>query len=145
MFIRNLNVFVPCSVIACVTIGAWVGLLITFALIPLRSIVGELVPAQYTFQVGYLAVGAFLAIAWWRKGLSPAERKPELEGRFNTGHRLLAVASVLVLVTFAGPILLANVTGNFGLANLAWFAVPVFGLAFIAWPVGLFMVWSSRA
>lgn len=30
------------------------------------------------------------------------------------------------------------------LARLAWFALPVYALGFIAWPAGLFMVWSAR-
>ena len=140
MFIRNLNLFIACLVIAGMTIAAPVGLLVSLALGP---ILGEQMAGGYLF--GYLALGTILAIAWWKTGLSPAEQKPEHKGRFNIGHGLLALTNILAIAAFAGPFLLAKVSGDNNLGMLAWFVLPVFALGFITWPVGLFMVWSSRA
>lgn len=142
MFIRNLNVFIACLVISAMTIAGPVALLVSVAL---RPILSERMAGGYMYPVAYLALGTVLAIAWWKTGLSPAERKPEREGRFNIGHRLLALTNILTVAAVAGPFLLAKVSGNSNLAMLAWFALPVYALGFIAWPVGLFMVWSSRA
>lgn len=142
MFIRNLNVFIACLVIAGMTMAGPVALLFSVAL---RPVLGERVAGGYMFPIAYLALGAILAIAWWKTGLSPAERKPEREGRFRTGHGLLALTNILAVAAFAGPIVLAKASGNSNLAMLMWFALPVYALGFIAWPAGLFMVWSARA
>lgn len=142
MFIRNLNVFIACLVIAGMTIAGPVALLISVAL---RPILGERMAGGYMYPVAYLALGTLLAIAWWNTGLSPAERRPEREGRFKIGHGVIALTNILAVAAVAGPLLLAKVSGNTNFAMLAWFALPVYALGFIAWPVGLFMVWSSRA
>ena len=142
MFIRNLNVFVACLVIAGMTVAGPVALLAAVALTP---VLGERVAGGFMFPIAYLALGAVLATAWWKTGLSPAERKPEREGRFKVGHGLLALTNILAVAAFALPFVLANVSGNSNLAMLAWLALPVYALGFIAWPAGLFMVWSARA
>ncbi len=139
--LRNLNVFIACWVLAGATIGAPVALLVSFAL---RPILGERAASTYMFSSGYLILGLVLAFMWWKTGLSPDVRKPGRESRFKAGHRILAVTTFLGGAAVVVPFLLAKVTGNSNLAMLAWFAIPVYMLAFIAWPAGLFMVWSSR-
>lgn len=64
-----------------------------------------------------------------------------LGGRVAGGN-MFPIASVPAI---AGPLVRANVSGNPGLAMLAWFALPVYLLGFLAWPAGLFMVWNARA
>jgi len=140
--LRNLNVFIACWVIAGATIGAPIALLVSLAL---RPILGERAASNYMFMAGYLVLGLVFAVAWWKTGLSPDARKPEREGRFKAGHRVLGATSILCGVALVLPFLLARITGNSDLAMLAWFALPVYMLAFVAWPAGLFMVWSSRA
>jgi hypothetical protein len=142
MFLRNLNVFVACLVVAGMTVAGPVALLVSIAL---RPLLGERGSGTYMYPIGYLVIGAVLAFAWWKVGLSPAQRKPEREGRFNMGHGVLAFTNVLAVAAIAGPILLAKISGNSNLAMLAWLALPVYALGFIAWPTGLFMVWSARA
>ena len=142
MFLRNLNVFVACLVVAAMTVAGPVALLVSMAL---RPVLGERGSGVYMYPLAYLVMGAVLAYAWWRVGLSPAQRKPEREGRFNRGHAVLALTNVLAIVAIAGPIILAKISGNSNLAMLAWLALPVYALGFIAWPAGLFMVWSAGA
>ncbi len=140
MFLRNLNVFVTCLVVAAMTVAGPVALMISMLLIPL---LGERLVGGYVYPLSYVVLGIILAFAWWKVGLSPAKRMPEREGRFSKGHGLLALTNVLAIVAIAGPFLLAKVSGNSNLAMLAWLALPVYALGFIAWPAGLFMVWSS--
>lgn len=142
MFFRNLNVFVACLVVAGMTIAGPVALLVSIAL---RPVLGERGAGGYMYPLAYLVLGAILAFVWWTVGLSPAQRKTEREGRFIIGHRVLALTNFLAIAAIAGPIFLAQVSGNSNLAMLAWFALPVYALGFIAWPAGLFMVWSARA
>lgn len=142
MFLRNLNVFVACLVVAGMTVAGPVALLVSMAL---RPVLGERGAGGYMYPLAYLVLGAILAFAWWKVGLSPAERKPEREGRFNKGHVVLALTNVLTIAAIAGPLLLANASGNSNFTMLAWLALPVYALGFIAWPAGLFMVWSARA
>ena len=142
MFLRNLNMFVTCLIVAGMTVAGPVALLVSVAL---RPVLGERAAGGYMYPLSYLVLGAILAFAWWKVGLSPAERKPEREGRFSKGHGVLALTNILAIVAIAGPMLLAKVSGNSNLAMLAWLALPVYALGFIAWPTGLFMVWSSRA
>lgn len=142
MFLRNLNVFVACLVIGGMTIAGPVALIVSIALTP---ILGERIASGYMYPLAYLVMSGILAVAWWRTGLSPAERKPERERRFSIGHSMLALTNILAVAAIAGPLIMAKVSGNSNLAMLAWFALPVYALGFIAWPVGLFMVWSARA
>lgn len=142
MFLRNLNVFIACLVVAGMTVAAPVALLVS---VVLRPVLGERAAGGYMFPLSYVVIGAILAFAWWKVGLSPAERKPERASRFTKGHGVLALTNILAIVAVAGPMLLAKFSGNSNLAMLAWLAVPVYALGFIAWPAGLFMVWSSRA
>ena len=142
MFLHNLNVFVSCLVVAGMTVAGPVALLVLIVLKPFFS---DSEAVGYAYLIAYLMLGASLAIAWWRVGLSPATRNPEREGRFRTGHVVLALTNIFAISAIAGPMLLAKATGDSNLAMLAWFSLPVYALGFIAWPAGLFMVWSSRA
>lgn len=58
---------------------------------------------------------------------------------------MLALTNILAVAAIAGSLILVEVSGNANLAMLVWFALPVYVLGFIAWPAGLFMVWSARA
>jgi hypothetical protein len=142
MFLRNLNVFVACFVIAGMTIAGPVALLLS---IPLSLLTGQRSGGAFMYPIAYVAIALVLAVIWWKSGLSPSQRKPERERRFNNGHSLLGLVNVLAVVSFAGPLVMAKMTGNQNLSMLAWFALPVYALGFVAWPAGLFMVWSSRA
>ena len=142
MFFLNLNVFVTCMIIAASTVGGILAMVLSLLLMPFvsnRAGIGYVVP------IAYLLIGLILAWFWWKSGLSPAKRKPEREGRFVSGHVLLALANLILLVTFVGPLLIAKISGNSNIAMYAWFDIYAVMLGFIAWPVGLFMVWSSRA
>jgi hypothetical protein len=142
MFFGNLNVFIACLVVAGMTVGGTVGLA---ASLVLRPLLGERVSGGFLFPLAYLLLALVLAVAWWRIGLSPRSIKIGRERRFRTGHWVLALTNVLALAAIAGPIVAAQLTGNAGLAMLAWMALPVYALGFISWPAGLFMVWSAAA
>lgn len=141
MFFLNLNVFVTCMIIASSFAGGALAIFISLLLTPF---VGSHSALSYAFVLAYLVVGLVLAWFWWKKGLSPAKRKPERERRFVTGHVLLALTNVILLLTFIVPISIAKISGNSGFGMYALFGMYAVMLGFIAWPVGLFMVWSSR-
>ena len=142
MFVRNLNVFVACLIVAGMTVAGPVAL---FVSVILRPGLGDRGAGGYIYALTYGVLAAILAFFWWKGGLSPVIRRPEREGRFNTGHNVLGVTNILAIAAIAGPILMANASGDSNLAMLAWLALPVYAVGFIAWPAGLFMVWSARA
>ena len=139
-FLRNLNVFIACLVIGGMTAAGPLAMVIYVVGKPLF---GDKAISTYGYPLGYLLMAAVLAFIWWRTGLSAEQAMRGREGRFRTGHVVLAIINILAVVSFAGPMLLARMSGNSNLAMLAWLAVPVYGLGFLAWPIGLFMVWSS--
>lgn len=142
MFFLNLNVFVTCLIIAAGTVGGPLAIIISLLSTPF---VGGRSNLTYAFPLAYLVVGLILAWFWWKGGLSPAKRKPERERRFVTGHVLLASTNIILLLAFLGPVLIAKISGNSNFGMYALLGLYAAGLGFITWPVGLFMVWSSRA
>ena len=139
-FLRNLNVFIACLVVGSITAAGPLAMVIY---VVGKALFGEKAISSYGYPLGYLLMAAVLVFIWWRSGLSAAQAMRGREGRFRTGHVVLALINILAVVSFAGPMLLARISGNSNLAMLAWLAVPVYGLGFLAWPVGLFMVWRS--
>ncbi|MFC0350522.1 hypothetical protein [Undibacterium danionis] len=142
MFFRNLNVFIACLLVGGMTLAAPVGMFMSIALM---AVIGSKYATVAGYYLGYAILAATLAFFWWKGGLSPVTRKQDREGRFNFGHNLLGLTNVVAIGALAGPILLAQITKNSDLAMYAWFSIPVYMFGFLAWPVGLFMVWSSRA
>src|SRR3990172_4153509 len=128
MFWRNLNVFI-------------------ISLFMLSLLAAPLVGTFFTPQYGsYLVVAAILIIVWIRRGLAPAEIRPEREGRHRIGTRLLTAANVVFVLTLCIVGLFAAM-GKAEYHGMVAFVYlwPAIALAIIVGPIGLFMVLTSGA
>ena len=98
---RDLNIFVAALVIA-----SSVGGMVIFA--PLSMLMKMVLPARLAEILGYafshLLVAGLLAYWWWKHGLSPRERDPARERRFQWGHGLLAFFNITLLTMFLLPL-----------------------------------------
>lgn len=137
---RDLNVFVA-AFIGFASLGG-------FALfVPVGLVLKLVLPAQraeqLAFPLGYVLLALVLAYFWWKHGLSPRYPDPRSQNSFRWGHRLLAMANVLMVGMFAltslgrpGFMSKIGIAGNFVMLLLT--------LAPIATVAGLVLVWSSR-
>jgi hypothetical protein len=89
----------------------------------------------------HLLIALALIIVWWRIGLSPSSLILEREPRFKRGHILVAIANLIIIGTTAFTLLIAVSYGSFG--NMPFLFAPLALAAFVAWIVGLIMIWSS--
>jgi hypothetical protein len=142
-FFANFNVFVACFVLLAVfTAGPFLVVIIMF-LSPLASMLKG--HEGLTYPLVYGVIASLLILRWWKAGLVPVLRKPELERRYRFGHWSIAITNIVIVTAVAGPLLLIKLTGDSNMGLLAMFAAPLVGISFISWGVGLYMVWSSRA
>ena len=142
MFFRNLNVYVACLMVSGVTLAVYIGALVSFALMPVIDF------NQSTGMQRYLGLGVLAAILtfyWWKGRLSPANIKHNCKFRFVFGHYLIGFTNLIAVAALVMPSLLAYITKNPELELYIWLVLPVFMYGFLAWSVGLFMVWSSSA
>lgn len=142
MFFRNLNVYVACLMVSGVTLAVYVGALMSFALMLVIDF------NQSTGMQRYLGLGilaAILTFYWWKGRLSPANIKHNCKFRFAFGHYIIGFTNLMAVAALAMPSLLAYITKNPELELYIWLVLPVFMYGFLAWSVGLFMVWSSSA
>lgn len=142
MFLRNANVFVALFIMAAAVIAAPIYLVLALLL---GSFLERHILEGYGFYISYAVIAVILIAIWWRVGLSPAQVNPERKRRFGWGHGLLASVNTLMLAGVVGPMVATGITGNAGMMNLLWLAVPVIAIGIIVWPLGLFMVRGSRA
>ena len=128
MFLANLNVFFPCFLFL-----TYVGMVIA---------AGVGVTAAIVVCV---SLNLALIALWLGAGLAPEVRNPQREERYRGSQSWLAGTNVLALVTFGGPLLLAELLNDRRYAGYLWFTLPVVPLCMILWPLCLFGIWSSRA
>ena len=140
MFMANLNVFLCLFALSFWMGSGPVAAVISLLLIPIGGARGSL-----AFLLAYAVILAVLVFFWWRYGLSPKAINPERKRRHRIGHWLIGSLNILILCAFLVPLALAKLTGNHNLGMLMWFSLPAVAAGFILWPIGLFMVWSSRA
>jgi hypothetical protein len=139
-FLRNLNVFIAAAALGL----ALATPLVLMVSLPLTVHLGM---AGLVLQgLGWTAVPLLLLRTWWTTGLSPATRRADREERFLGGHRLLLLAT-MVMVLMSAATLLVNFAPDAEAARLVlyWLTAPVEAFVGIAWALGLFMVWSARA
>ena len=139
MFFSNVNVFVACFALLAFVTAPMVTIVVSLALAPFPS----LARGGYQFMAGYGIVAVALIAFWAKVGLAPAVRKPSREVRYRRGQLLLAVTNVLVILAMVMPFVLAKLSGNPGMAMLAWFSIVALPLGMLFWAISLFMVWSS--
>ena len=143
MFIANLNVFSCLFALSSMVMTGPIYIVISIFLHPFSaSLKGY---EQYIYPLSYAILAIVLAIFWWRVGLSPRTINPERKHRHRIGHWLLGSVNVATFCTLILPIVLAKLAENSNLSMLMWFSIPVYLAGFILCPIGLFMVWSSRA
>lgn len=139
-FWRDLNVFIAAF--------AAIAFIAGFAVfVPLSLVLKLVLPARQAelvaLPLGYALVAAGLAWRWWQRGLSPRQRNPERERRFQVGHVLLAVFNVTMVAMFLGSSL-----GAYSLLprlpQAAGIVVALMSLAPMGVLAGLVMVWSAR-
>jgi len=140
MFWRNLNVFITSLVMISLFAGPFVGFMLRLFAAPL---VGTLFTPQYG---SYLVVAAVLIIIWIRRGLAPAEIRPEREGRHRIGMRLLTAANVVFVLTLfvVGLFAAMGMAEYHGMVAFVYLW-PAMALAILVGPIGLLMVLTSGA
>jgi hypothetical protein len=111
-------------------------------------VLGELVFSPVLFVLGplsYLLVFIAVLVLFAKHEVSPLVRQPAREQRYRRGHWLLASMNVLAVLAIGLPSLLSALLHDQNMMMLMWYAIPVYGIAFPVWALGLYMVWSSRA
>lgn len=98
-------------------------------------------PPSPLLFLAWAMVTVSLAWAGW---LAPRTVAPTRRPRHLLGHAWLAVVNAAVLATVALPLLIAQLPGLSAIGHLLWIGIPVTGLALLAWPVGLLLVWAAR-
>jgi hypothetical protein len=138
MFLRNLNLFFPYFSLLSSTLGTMLTTSFYLLLIKIspHSTNPKLIP-----YAPHLLIALVLIIVWWRIGLSPSTFIPEREQRFKHGHTLVAIANLLSIGTVAFTLLSAFKYGTVG--NMPFLFAPLALAAFVAWIVGVIMIWSS--
>lgn len=138
MFFRNLNLFFPYLSLLNLTLGT---MLTTFFYLLLIKISPQFTNPKLIPYLPHLLIALVLIIVWWRIGLSPNILIPGREPRFKRGHTLVAIANLIIIGTAAFTLLAAVKHGTFG--NMPFLFAPLALAAFVAWIVGLIMIWSS--
>jgi hypothetical protein len=113
----------------------------------LQILMGLVLPARQAELAGltlsYGLVGLGLGYWWRKRGLSPRQRAPVRERRFQMGHVLLALFNVAVVAMF-----LVSSLETFSLMSRVPAALGVLAALKAIAPAGLLaglaMVWSSR-
>lgn len=95
--------------------------------------------------LSYLLVFIAVLVLFAKHEVSPLVRQPAREQRYRRGHWLLAIMNVLAVLAIGLPSLLSALLHDQNMMMLMWYAIPVYGIAFPVWAIGLYMVWSSRA
>lgn len=137
---RDLNIFVAALVIA-----SSVGGMVIFA--PVSMLLKMALPARLAEMLGYvfshLLVAGLLGYWWWKHGLSPRERNPARELRFQWGHGLLAFFNIALVAMYVLP-LLGGLSWLPRLPRVGGLLVALVSLAPVGLLLGLALVWSSR-
>ncbi|OQW72732.1 MAG: hypothetical protein BVN35_13820 [Proteobacteria bacterium ST_bin11] len=140
MFLRNLNLFLPCFSLLSTVLGT---MLSGFTYIFFIKFFPQAANPYLVPLTSYLLIAIALIIVWWRIGLSPSTIIPEREKRFKKGHLLVAIANCISITTAALVLLMALKYATFG--SLPFLLMPFALFVIVAWIVGLIMIWSSRA
>lgn len=138
MFLRNLNLFFPYLSLLSSTFGT---MLTTSFYLLLIQISPQFNNPKLIPYFPHLLIALVLIIVWWRIGLSPSTLIPGREPRFKRGHILVAIANLVSIGTAVFTLLVALNYGTFG--NMPFLFAPLALAAFVAWIVGLIMIWSS--
>lgn len=146
-WLANLNVFVAAAALL-MGLGAWV------LLIPLSMLLKLAAPARQAelvaMPLAYALIFIGLALYGWRRGLSPARRKPGAERRYRIGHGLLALCNValvaVIVMSVVAPYFMHLFSGK-PLAGPSTISLLMMSptLMMLAGVAGLVMVLGSRA
>ena len=143
MRLANLNVFVPCLVLAEAFLSTPIMLLVSILAMPFSTFLKPNV--TWLYLLPQLIIFLSLIFIAMKYDLSPLSQKPEKEGRYRAGHWLLGITTVATFLGVATPFLMAIIYSNNDLTLYTWYAIPVIGIGFFTWAGGLYMVRSSRA
>ena len=142
MFLAKLNVFIPCFVLVLLLGTFLLGALFALGLTALG--LSDDLATGIAFPLSFITIIALFIRFWIRKGSVLFDPDPARESRYRIGHGVLATTNALLATSVAIPIILAAAFSNPNTMNLLWIAVAIFPLALVAWPIGLYMIWTSK-
>ena len=140
--LARLNLLIPCLVLAAI-LAFFLAAFIGFGLQAIG--LGSELSLAIAFALSFVIfLGLFIRLRR-RRAFVPIAPDSTREARYRIGHGVLATINVLLATSVAVPVILATAFSNPEMANLLWFAVGIFVLAIGAWPIGLYMVWTSKS
>ena len=141
MFLVKLNLLIPSFVLMSLG-GFFLAALLALGL----SAIGlkDELTTGIAFALSFVTILVVFIRFWTRKGFVPIAPRPGRELRYRFGHGVFATSNVLLATSVAIPVILAMAYSNPEMANLLWLAIGPFVLALVAWPFGLYMIWTSR-
>ena len=143
MFLAKLNVIIPFLVLVPFLGTIFLGALFALGLTAV-GLSDDLV-AGIALSLSFVTVLPLTIRFWIRKSSMLFDPDPGRESRYRIGHGVLATTNALLAASVGIPAILAVAFSNPNIMYALYFTMAIFPLALVAWLIGLYMIWTSKA